>query len=118
MGMRPLPAAVAGIVLVAGLGACGGHPGASVPRATVTGIAAVCAGPPGAALRPVTVFAWRDRRIVATQVVHFAVGGGHYRLSLPPGQYLIGAPRSGDGARLLVLRPGATVRVNFPGMCY
>jgi len=116
--MSRIPAAVAGLVLAAGLGACGGHPGRAVPPGTVTGIALACAGPPGAALRPVTVFAWRGGRIVTTQVVHSGAGGGHYRLSLAPGHYLIAAPRSGDGARSLVLHSGETVTVNFPNVCY
>jgi hypothetical protein len=109
---------MAGVVLVAGLGACGGRTSPAVPRATVTGIAAACAGPPGASHRPAAVFAWRGGRIVATQVVHSAVGGGRYRLSLPPGRYLIGARGSGDGAHAVTLRPGATLTVNFPNMCY
>jgi hypothetical protein len=126
--MKPMSAAVAGIALVASLGACGsepGHaasrgatPGHSVPRGTVTGLAVACAGPPGAARKPVTVFAWRDNRIVTTQVVHFKVGGGHYRLRLPPGRYLIGARGSGADARLVVLHPRQTVTVNFPNQCY
>jgi hypothetical protein len=68
--------------------------------------------------RPVTVFAWKDNRIVTTQVVHFKVGGGHYRLTLPPGRYLIGARGSGDDARLVMLHPRQTVTVNFPNRCY
>ena len=109
---------VAGVVLLAGLGACGSLPGPAVPRATVTGTAAACAGPPGAAHRPVTVFAWRGGRIAARQTVHPTVAGGHYRLSLPPGRYLIGARGSGDGAQAVVLRPGKTVTVNFTSVCF
>ena len=116
--MRPVPAVVAGVVLLAGLGACGSQPSPAVPRATVTGTAAACPGPPGAAHRPVTVFAWRGGRIVATQVVHTAVGGGHYRLSLAPGRSLIGARGSGDGAQAVLLRPGRTVTVNFTSVCF
>jgi hypothetical protein len=116
--MRPVTAVVAGIALLAGLGGCGGQAGAVVPRATVTGRAAACAGPPGAANRPVTVFAWRGGRIVATQVVHSTAGSGHYRLSLPPGRYLIGARGSGEGAQAVTLRPREMVTVNFPNVCY
>ena len=116
--MRPVTAVVAGIALPAALGACGGQPSPVAPRATVTGIAAACAGPPGAAHRPVTVFAWRGGRIVASQVVRSTAGSGHYRLSLPPGRYLIGARGSGAGAQAVTLRSRATATVNFPDVCY
>ena len=108
----------AGIALVASLGACGSDLGHPAARGTITGIAAACAGLPGVAQRPVTVFAWRGNRIVTTQtVLHFKAGGGHYRFSLPPGRYLIGAPRSGTESRLVVLHPHQTVTVNFPSQC-
>jgi hypothetical protein len=116
--MKPIPAAVAGIALIASLAACGSEPGHPATRGTITGLAAACAGPPRVGLRPVTVFAWRGNRIVTTQVVHVKAGGGHYRFSLPPGRYLVGAPRSGTESRLVVLRPRQTVTVNFPGQCY
>lgn len=126
--MNRIPAAVAGIALIASLGACGSESGHSaprgtitghpVPRGTVTGLAVACAGPPGARRQPVTVFAWRDNRIVTKQVVHSKAGGGHYRLTLPPGRYLIGARGSGADARLVVLHPRQTVTVNFPSQCY
>lgn len=110
------------IALTASLSACGSHAVRSAARSsargTVTGIAAACAGPPGVTMRPVTVFAWHDGRIVTTQVVHGKVAGGRYRLSLPPGRYLIGAPRSGTESRLVVLRPSQIVTVNFPSQCY
>ena len=35
--MKPMPAAVAGIALIASLGACGSEPGHSAPRGTTTG---------------------------------------------------------------------------------
>jgi hypothetical protein len=126
--MKPIAAAAAGIALIAGLGACGsetGHSasqgtttGHSVPRGAITGLAMACAGPPGARREPVTVFAWRDNRIITTQVVHLKVGGGRYRLMLPPGRYLIGARGSGADARLVMLHPRQTVTVNFPSQCY
>jgi len=116
--MKRTPAAVAWIALIANLCACGSHAGQPAPRGTITGIAAACAGPPRAGLRPVTVFAWRDNRIVTAQVVHAKVGGGRYRLTLPPGRYLIGARGSGDESRLVVLHPRQTVTVNFPNQCY
>jgi hypothetical protein len=116
--MMPIPAAAAGIALIASLGACGSEPGHPAARGTITGTAAACAGPPRVAQRPVTVFAWRGNRIVTTQVVHAKVGGGHYRFSLPPGRYLIGAPRSGQDARLVVLHSHQTVTVDFPSQCY
>src|SRR5689334_1538332 len=115
--MRRIPAA-AGIALIASLGACGSVPGHPAARGTVTGIATACAGPPRVAQRPVTVFAWRGNRIVTTQVVHAKAGGGRYRFSLPPGRYLIGAPRSGQDARLVVLHSHQTVTVDFPSQCY
>jgi len=116
--MKWMPAAVTGMALIASLGACGRDPGHSEPRVTVAGIAAACAGPPRAGARPVTVFAWRGNRIVATQVVRAKVGGGRYRLTLPPGRYLIGARGSGDDARLVVLHPHQAVTVNFLSQCY
>src|SRR5207244_13255672 len=112
---------VAAIALIASLGACGSEPGhsaprgtdtgRSVPRGTIAGLAAACAGPPGARRQPVTVFAWRDNRTVTTQVVHFAAGAGHYRAGLPPGRYPIGARGAGADARLVVLHPPPTVPV-------
>jgi hypothetical protein len=118
--MNPIPAAVAGMALIASLSACGSQslPGRPVARGTITGAAAACAGPPRAARPPVTVFAWRGNRIVTTRVVRSKAGGGHYRFSLPPGRYLIGAPRSGAESRLVVLHPHQTVTVNFPSQCY
>jgi hypothetical protein len=116
--MNRIPTAVAGIALIASLGACGSEPGHPPARGTITGLAAACPGPPRVGLRPVTVFAWRANRIVTTQVVHVKVGGGRYRFSLPPGRYLIGAPRSGAESRLVVVRPRQTVTVNFPNQCY
>jgi len=116
--MNRIPAAVAAMALIAGLGACGSDPGHAAARGTITGLATACAGPPRAGPRPVTVFAWRGNRIVTTQVVHVKAGGGHYRFSLPPGRYLIGAPRSGAESRLVVLHPRQTVTVNFPNQCY
>jgi len=116
--MKRMPAAAAGIALIASLGACGSEPGHPAARGTITGTAAACAGPPRVAQRPVTVFAWRGNRIVTTQVVHAKAGGGHYRFSLWPGRYLIGAPRSGQDARLVMLHPHQTVTVDFPGQCY
>ena len=116
--MMPIPAAAAGVALIVSLGACGSEPGHPAARGTITGTAAACAGPPRVAQRPVTVFAWRGNRIVTTQVVRAKVGGGQYRFSLPPGRYLIGAPRSGQDARLVVLHSHQTVTVDFPGQCY
>ena len=116
--MKRIPAAAAGIALTASLVACGSAPGHPAARGTITGIAAACAGPPKVGLRPVTVFAWRDNRIVTTQVVHVKLGGGRYRFSLSPGRYLIGAPRSGMESRLVVLHPHQSVTVNFPSQCY
>jgi len=115
--MKPIPATAA-IALIASLGACGSEPGHPAARGTIAGTAAACAGPPRVAQRPVTVFAWRDNRIVTAQVVHAKVGGGHYRLTLPPGRYLVGARGSGDESRLVVLHPRQTVTVNFPNQCY
>jgi hypothetical protein len=116
--MSRIPAMAVGIALAAGLSACGSHSASVVAPGTVTGIAVPCAAPPGAPARPVTVFAWRHGRTVATAVAHPAAGGGHYRLTLPAGRYLIGAPRSGDGAQSLTLHPGETVTVNFTNQCF
>src|SRR5215472_18546809 len=112
--MKRIPAAAAGIALSRAWARVAASPGHPAARGTITGTAAACAGPPRVAQRPVTVFAWRGNRIVTAQVVHSKVGGGRYRFSLPPGRYLIGAPRSGQDAHPVVLHPHQTVTVNFP----
>ena len=116
--MKRIPAAAAGIALSRAWARVAASPGHPAARGTITGTAAGCAGRPRVAQRPVTVYAWRGNRIVTTQVVRARAGGGHYRFSLLPGRYLIGAPRSGQDARLVVLHPHQTVTLNFPSQCY
>jgi hypothetical protein len=85
----------------------------------VTGIAAPCAGPPPAAMDPVTVFAVRDGRTVARQVTQYKGRHDRYRFVLAPGRYQISAPRSADKSPQSVLvRSGQTSTVSFPNTCY
>lgn len=127
--MRCTPATVAAVALAAGLAACTA-PGHIVPG-TVTGVTGLgCLGPPRAPLRPgispatspeeavqrATVVAQRGSQVVATQNVHLVAGVGRYRLSLPPGRYLVTGPPSGR-FRPVVLHSGETVIVNFTTTC-
>jgi len=85
----------------------------------VTGIAVPCAGPPAAGMDPVTVFAIRDGRTVATQITRYKGRHDRYRFVLAPGRYKISAPRSADRSPQMVLvRSGLTSTVNFPNTCY
>ena len=65
-----------------------------------------------------TVSASQHGRTVATETVSYRKDHDRYRLSLPPGRYVVRAPRSGDPAQVVVrLRPGQRVTVNFPDYC-
>lgn len=88
-----------------------------VHEGLVTGVAEACAGPASLSTRPVTVFASHDGRAIATELVRYAVGGGHYRLRLAPGRYRISAPRSGDRPQSVIVRSGQTITVDFPNRC-
>lgn len=81
---------------------------------TVTGVAAPCIGIGDA---PITVYAAREGRIVASQQVPPAKGGGRYHLRLPAGTYVISAPGSDLPSRSVILRAQETVTVNFPDTC-
>ena len=120
--------------MVAVLGACTSQAersspsGITAPRTTasgttqsshagvVIGLAEACAGPAPASTRPVTVFAWRNGRIVAREVVPYVQNGGRYRFVLAPGRYLLSAPRSGDRPQLVAVS-AQTITVNFPNLC-
>jgi len=85
----------------------------------VTGFAAPCAGPAIFGMPPVTVFAIRDGRTVATQVTQYKGRHDRYRFVLAPGRYKISAPRSADKVPQVVLvRSQQTTTVNFPNNCY
>jgi hypothetical protein len=84
----------------------------------VTGVAAPCAGPAAAALQPVTVYAIRDGRTVATQVTQHKGRHDRYRFALAPGRYTISAPRSaGKVPQRVLLHSRQTITVNFPNYC-
>ena len=85
----------------------------------VTGVAAPCAGPPTAALQPVTVYAIQDGRTAATQVTKYKGRHDRYRFALLPGRYTISAPRSADQIpQRVLLHSRQTITVNFPNYCY
>jgi len=119
---------VAAAIVAAALAACT-SPGHAASPGTITGVAApACVLPPAPAPRAIppglaaliertTIYAQRNGRVVATKIVHLGPGGGHYRLTLPPGRYLIGSPQSTDSPRLVVLHSGVTITVNFTNTC-
>jgi hypothetical protein len=89
------------------------------PPGIVTGIAAPCAGPPAAVRDPVTVFAIRDGKTVATQVTQYKGRRDRFRFELAPGRYEIRAPQSADKSpQVVMVRSGQTSTVNFPDACY
>jgi hypothetical protein len=98
---------------------CTGH--ATPPFAKngiVTGFAAPCAGPALIAGGTVRVSANRHGRAVAAVVVDPLKRDGHFKLSLPPGRYVLSAFGSADAPQVVVLHPGEHVAVNFPNLCY
>jgi hypothetical protein len=84
---------------------------------TVAGYAAHCAGPPPAALLPVTVAARSDGRTVASEVVRYLKDHDRYRLLLRPGRYVISARGSADPPRVVMLHPAEHIGVNFQDRC-
>jgi hypothetical protein len=88
-----------------------------MPRGTVTGVAAHCAGPVSATNLPVRVTARADGRTVASEVVRYLKDHDRYRLSVPPGRYVISARGSADKGRSVRLHPGERIVVNFPDLC-
>src|SRR5437588_12082735 len=118
--MSRTPATVATAVLAAAaLAGCTG-PVRPAARGVVTGtVAAPCpATPPSitsAKALPTpgtaTVTVQHHGHVVASQVVRFSRGAAHYRLSLPPGRYLINGPQPAH--RPVVVRAGTTVTVNL-----
>jgi hypothetical protein len=125
--MRPRAAVVSVVLLVALLSACTGRPQhpvppgtvSNVPTGTVIGFAEYCSGLPLSMLRPspgpITVYAHRPGLTVAAKKV-LASGGG-YRLSLPPGNYVISAAGSRLQPKRAIVRAGKTVTVNFFNIC-
>jgi hypothetical protein len=86
-------------------------------HAIVAGVAAHCAGPPQAALLPVTMTARSHGHTVAREVVRYRKDRDRYRLSLHPGRYVISARGSADPPRAVNLHPGERLVVNFPDLC-
>jgi hypothetical protein len=73
--------------------ACTGHATPQfVKNGIVTGFAALCAGL-ATPDRSVRVSAKVHRRAVATEVVDSLKRHGHFKLSLPPGRYVLSAPQ-------------------------
>jgi hypothetical protein len=98
---------------------CTGHVTPQFVRSgIVTGIAAPCVGVGTAPLPPVWVSANRHGRAVATiKVNNRNDHGGHFKLLLPPGRYLVRARGSGDAPQVVILHPGEHRTVNFPNVC-
>ncbi len=125
--MRSRAAAVSVILLVAVLSACTGRPGqvvptakvSNVPTGTVTGFAQYCSGLPLSMLRPspgpITVYAHKPGLTVVSKKV--LASGGLYRLSLPPGDYLISAAGSRLQPKTATVQAGKTTTVNFFNTC-
>lgn len=117
-------AVIAGVMTVAALvGACT-HAAHVVPvpehrPGTVTGLAQLCSGLPYTMLRPspppMGVYAQQHGQTIASQELPGI--GGHYRLSLAPGRYVISAPKSGRPPKAITLRSGETLKVDFPNLC-
>ncbi len=64
---------------------------------------------------PITVYAHRPGLTVASQKV--PASGGRYRLSLPPGNYVIGAAGSRLRPKRATVKAGKTITVNFFNSC-
>ncbi len=115
------------VLLVAFLSACTGHPAhivptgtvGNVPTGTVIGFAQYCSGLPMSMLRPspgpITIYAHRPGLIAASKKV--LASGGLYRLSLPPGDYMISAAGSRLQPKRATVRAGKTITVNFFNTC-
>jgi len=114
MFVRCIAAASALAIVLIALSGCSSH--ASAPG-VVAGFAARCAGPGIAALGPLKVSARQHGRAVTSDVVSYRMDRGHYRLILPPGQYVIRARGSGDPPNSVVLHSREHLTINFPNMC-
>jgi len=107
------------LTLLATISGCASRQRHMPALGVVTGMAAPCAGPVEPALQPVTVFAVRDGRTVATQVTQAKGRRDRYRFVLAPGRYEISAPRSADKVlQVVLLHSRQTITVNFPNYCY
>ena len=91
----------------------------NVPTGTVIGFAQYCSGLPLSMLRPspgpITVYAHKPGLTVASKKV--LASGGLYRLSLPPGDYLISAAGSRLQPKRATVQAGKTITVNFFNTC-
>lgn len=105
------------VILLALVAGCGGRPGHKEPAAVVAGFAVPCVGLAVAAQLHLRVYATEHGHTVATVVARYLKDHGHYRLTLPPGRYVISAPGSNEPPRSVVLRPGEHVTANFPDRC-
>lgn len=103
------------IVPAASLAACS-QVSARAP-ATVRGIAGGCQNPFEKALQPITVLAIHHGQMVEKTAARFADFRSRYRLLLRPGRYTISDPLSGAPPRAVILRPGETIRIDFPNRC-
>jgi hypothetical protein len=92
------------------------HP--AMPAGTVAGVAEHCSGAYLSKPLPVRVVAHSDGRIVASEVVRYLKDHEKYRLSLPPGAYVISAHGSADPARAIRLHAGERIVLNFPDRCF
>jgi hypothetical protein len=112
--MVKLCAAMVGAVTVALLSACSGSAGPIVRPGIITGIAGRCVGgAPRAGLPRVRVSANRSGQTVATDVVNPFKDHDMYRLSVPPGRYVVTARGSMDPPQVVNLRLGERVVINF-----
>ncbi|GEM_PF-3743591 len=134
MSIPFLPPCVLLLVMMTACGATGSHlahgePGKVEPhphakharlRATVSGVAARYVGPPVASQRAVRVNVIRMAQggKLVTRATARQRNGGHYRLRLAPGTYVIRALGSHDPARRVTLAPGQAVRLDFPDYCF
>lgn len=112
------------MVAAALISGCGTHTTSTVPvpvpvPGKVTGFADLCSGLPpdmlGPSLPPMMVYVQQHGQTIALQKLPGA--GGVYHFSLPPGSYVISAPRSEDPPQRITLHSGETLTVNFPNRC-
>ena len=115
-GMRG-QAFIAGSMMVAALiSACSTHTTSTVPApGKVTGFAEPCVGVLTTSPPPVIVYVQQHGQTIAQQTLHDV--GAVYHFSLPPGGYVISAPRSIDPPQRITLHSGETLTVNFLNYC-
>jgi hypothetical protein len=113
---------IAGAMMLAALvSACSTHTASTTPAPApgeVTGFAEPCSGigpilhpsPP-----PMMVYVQQHGQAIAQQKL--PGNGGVYHFSLPPGSYVISAPRSKDPPQSITLHSKETVKIDFPNRC-